>query len=116
VRATELDARDGRWTGRIASEHLRGETKARALRHLAALYELDLAGSYAYGNSLADLPMLEAVGHPVAVNPEVALERVACCGLEAARRGVAERDWRVCAWKAKRSSRERHLISASEPR
>jgi len=116
VRATELEAREGRWTGRVAGEHLRGEAKARAVRNVAALHGLDLAASYAYGNSLADLPMLEAVGHPVAVNPEVGLERVACSGLEAARPGAAERAWRVCRWKPGARSRGRHFISASEPR
>lgn len=114
--ATELEARDGRWTGCLAGEHLRGEAKARAVRGLAARYGLDLRESYAYGNSLADLPMLEAVGHPVAVNPEVALERVACAELEAARRGAAGKDWRVRTWATTRSSRGRRLISASEPR
>jgi alcohol-forming fatty acyl-CoA reductase len=116
VAATELETCDGRWTGRLAGEHLRGEAKARALRHLAARHGLNLGESYAYGNSLADLPMLEAVGRPVAVNPEVALERIACSELEAARCGRAARDWRVCAWKATQPSRGQHLVSASESR
>src|SRR5436309_9478493 len=45
---------------------------------------IDLAGSYAYSDSITDLPMLELVGHPVAVNPDRELARVA-----------RERDWDV---------------------
>jgi alcohol-forming fatty acyl-CoA reductase len=114
--ATELDACDGRWTGRLAGEHLRGEAKAGALRRLAGRHGLDLGESYAYGNSLADMPMLQAVGHAVAVNPEVALERVACSEIEAAKRRRAARDWRIRAWKATGSSRHEPLVSASESR
>ena len=114
--ATELEACDGRWTGRLAGEHLRGEAKARALRRLAARYDLDLAESYAYGNCLADLPMLEAVGHPVAVNPEIGLERIASSEDEIRNRGGAPRDWRVCKWKTTEFPRSQRLVSASESR
>ena len=109
--ASELEARDGRWTGSLAGEHLRGEAKARAIRRLAARHALDLAECYAYGNSLADLPMLEAVGHPVAVNPEVGLERIACSEGGIENRGGAPRDWRVCKWKTTEPSRYRPLAS-----
>jgi HAD superfamily hydrolase (TIGR01490 family) len=112
--ATELEARAGRWTGRLDGEHLRGEAKARALRRLAARHDLDLAESYAYGNSLADLPMIETVGHPVAVNPEVGLERIACSEGEVRNRRLASRDWRVCRWKTTDASRQSRLVSASE--
>jgi alcohol-forming fatty acyl-CoA reductase len=107
--ATELETHDGRWTGRLAGEHLRGEAKARAVRRLAAGHDLDLGESYAYGNCLADLPMLEAVGHPVAVNPELGLERIACS--EGGNRGGTSRDWRVCKWKTTEPSRHQHLVS-----
>ncbi len=111
VCASELEARDARWTGRLAGEHMRGEAKARAIRRLAARHALDLGESYAYGNSLADLPMLETVGHPVAVNPEVGLERIACSEGEISNRGRAPRDWRVCKWKTTEPSRYQHLVS-----
>jgi len=114
--ASELEARDGRWTGRLAGEHLRGEAKAQAVRRLAARHELDLAESYAYGNCLADLPMLEEVGHPVAVNPELGLERIASSEGEIRNRGAAARDWRVCAWKKTEASRQQHFVSAGESR
>jgi hypothetical protein len=47
------------------------------MREVAAGYGIDLAGSYAYSDSVTDLPMLEAVGNPVAVNPDRELRRVA---------------------------------------
>ena len=58
------------------------------MREVAAREGLDLAGSYAYSDSITDLPMLEAVGHPVAVNPDRELRR------EADRRGWQIRDFR----------------------
>jgi HAD superfamily hydrolase (TIGR01490 family) len=111
VCASELEAREGRWTGRLAGEHMRGEAKARAIHRLAAHHALDLGECYAYGNALADLPMLEAVGHPVAVNPEVGLERIACSEGDIGNRGGVPRNWRVCKWKTTELSRHQHLVS-----
>ncbi|HET9671266.1 MAG TPA: haloacid dehalogenase-like hydrolase, partial [Actinomycetota bacterium] len=54
-----------------------GQQKADAVRAMARRTRLDLAGSYAYTDSITDLPMLEAVGHPVAVNPDKELRRTA---------------------------------------
>jgi HAD superfamily hydrolase (TIGR01490 family) len=68
VAATEAELRDGRYTGRIL-RLCHGAGKADSVRELAAAHTVDLALSYAYGDSFAsDLPMLEAVGHPVCVN------------------------------------------------
>jgi alcohol-forming fatty acyl-CoA reductase len=92
VRATELESSGGLWTGRVAGEHLSGEAKARAVRALAARHGLDLGESYAYGNCLADLAMLESVGRPIAVNPSMGLERIACSDSD-------PRRWQVCRWK-----------------
>jgi len=114
--ATELESRDGRWTGRVAGEHQRGEAKARALRRLAAQHDLDLSESHAYGNCLADLSMLEAVGHPVAVNPDDGLERIACSEGDFGSRRAASRMWRMCRWKSTQDSRPPNLVSASESR
>jgi phosphoserine phosphatase len=47
------------------------------MRAFAAEHDIDLSASYAYSDSLSDLPMLEAVGHPVVVNPDPALAEVA---------------------------------------
>jgi len=67
---------DGRYTGRsLRAAH--GEGKARALRDLAVDDGLDLDASTAYSDSYIDLPFLEAVGHPVAVNPDRRLRRSA---------------------------------------
>ncbi|MGC2333641.1 MAG: hypothetical protein WA581_19475, partial [Candidatus Acidiferrales bacterium] len=80
-------------------------------RRLAARHDLDLCESYAYGNCLADLPMLDAVGHPVAVNPEVGLERIACSEGESGNRAGASRDGRVCTWKTTEPSRHQRVAS-----
>jgi HAD superfamily hydrolase (TIGR01490 family) len=73
---SEIDA-DGRYTGRLDGPFCYKEGKAEVLRAIAAERGYDLAASYAYSDSLSDLPMLEAVGHPVAVNPEPGLREVA---------------------------------------
>src|SRR4051812_9585632 len=61
---------DGRYTGRPAGPFAYREGKAELVRELAERDGLDLAVSYAYSDSESDLPMLRAVGHPVAVNPD----------------------------------------------
>jgi HAD superfamily hydrolase (TIGR01490 family) len=67
---------DGRYTGRtLRAAH--GEGKARALRELAAADDLDLSASTAYSDSYSDVPFLEAVGFPVAVNPDRRLKAIA---------------------------------------
>ena len=68
---------DGRCTGFLTRPPLVGEGRAAWLRHRAASEGWDLAASYAYADSASDLPMLRAVGRPVAVDPDVALSRVA---------------------------------------
>ena len=77
VLAARLDRVDGRFTGRLASPPVVGEARAGWLRSLAAAQGADLKASYAYADSHSDLPLLRAVGNPVAVNPDVALYRVA---------------------------------------
>jgi phosphoserine phosphatase len=67
---------DGAYTGRVLRA-AHGEGKARALRELAAAEGLDLSASTAYSDSFSDVPFLEAVGHPVAVNPDRKLRRLA---------------------------------------
>jgi HAD superfamily hydrolase (TIGR01490 family) len=68
---------DGVYTGRPDGPFAYREGKATLIRRLAAEAGLDLAESYAYSDSESDLPMLRAVGHPVAVNPDAPLARVA---------------------------------------
>jgi HAD superfamily hydrolase (TIGR01490 family) len=71
------EVRDGVYTGRPDGPFTYREGKAEAIRALAAAEGIDLTESYAYSDSESDLPMLRAVGHPVAVNPDAALEKVA---------------------------------------
>jgi HAD superfamily hydrolase (TIGR01490 family) len=73
---TICEVRDGRYTGR-AVRALHAEAKAEALRELALSEGLDLSVCTAYSDSHTDLPFLEAVGHPVAVNPDRELRRIA---------------------------------------
>jgi HAD superfamily hydrolase (TIGR01490 family) len=71
------EVRDGVYTGRPAGPFTYREGKAEAIRELAEREGLDLSQCYAYSDSESDLPMLRSVGHPVAVNPDAELERVA---------------------------------------
>ena len=74
--ATRMAIRNGRYTGEIEL-YLYGERKAQAARDIAAARGYRLADCRAYSDSITDLPLLEAVGHPTAVNPDRALRRVA---------------------------------------
>ena len=74
---------DGRYTGEMAF-YAYGPYKAEAIGKLAQFEHIDLSASYAYSDSYTDTPMLEAVGHPVAVNPDRVLARLA-----------RERNWEV---------------------
>ncbi|MDQ3538165.1 MAG: HAD-IB family hydrolase [Actinomycetota bacterium] len=69
-----IDA-DGRYDGTL-DFYCYGEGKAKAIRAEAAARGIDLQASYAYSDSITDLPMLEAVGHPVVVNPDRRLRRI----------------------------------------
>jgi HAD superfamily hydrolase (TIGR01490 family) len=83
----EID--DGVYTGHSARA-LHGEAKADAVRELAGRERIDLGASFAYSDSHTDLPFLEVVGHPIAVNPDRELRRVA-----------RERGWPVLAFRAR---------------
>jgi HAD superfamily hydrolase (TIGR01490 family) len=76
---TRSEILDGVYTGELDGPFVYGEGKATALREFAAHEGISLESSWAYSDSVSDLPMLEAVGHPVAVNPDAEL-------LETARR------------------------------
>ena len=73
---TQLAIEDGRYTGEILF-YAYGKGKADAMRSLADENGYDLATSYAYSDSMTDLPMLEAVGFPHAVNPDAPLRKIA---------------------------------------
>jgi HAD superfamily hydrolase (TIGR01490 family) len=86
---------EGRYTGDVEF-YAYGPYKAQAITEIAALEEIDLERSYAYSDSATDLPMLEVVGHPVAVNPDRELARAA-----------AERGWEVRRFEQRVPLRER---------
>jgi len=67
---------DGRYTGKIEL-YAYGPAKAAAIIEMAGAECIDLLESYAYSDSVTDIPMLETVGHPVVVNPDRALLEVA---------------------------------------
>jgi HAD superfamily hydrolase (TIGR01490 family) len=68
---------EGVFTGELGGTFMYGEGKVEAIRRFADEHDIDLAQSYAYSDSVSDLPMLRAVGHPVVVNPDEELARVA---------------------------------------
>jgi HAD superfamily hydrolase (TIGR01490 family) len=71
------EVQDGVYTGQPTGAFLYGSAKAVAIQQLAAREGLDLSACYAYSDSVSDAPMLRAVGHPVVVNPDSELERLA---------------------------------------
>ncbi len=77
VLAPSLVVRDGRFTGALDSIPVSGEEKARRMRCFADQHDVDLTACHAYGDSIADLPMLQAVGNPHVVNPDRDLLRAA---------------------------------------
>ena len=74
---TEAELVDGRYTGRLLGPVLHGPAKLDAVTKLAAEQGIDLRDCSAYSDSLNDRPMLEGVGHPVAVNPDRQLRDLA---------------------------------------
>jgi HAD superfamily hydrolase (TIGR01490 family) len=88
VIATRMRLAEGRYTGEVEF-YAYGEAKADRMRELASERGYDLASCFAYSDSATDLPMLEAVGYPHAVNPDRELRRVA-----------KERGWPVLAFAA----------------
>jgi len=72
---SEIDE-EGRYTGRI-ERYAYGQVKADAMAEMAAAEDIDLRESYAYSDSVTDLPMLNIVGHPVVVNPDSELAAIA---------------------------------------
>jgi HAD superfamily hydrolase (TIGR01490 family) len=92
VAATRAEVRDGRYTGRLET-FVHGPAKYHAVHELAARHGIDLLRSHAYADSFSDAPMLGAVGHPVAVNPDAELRALA-----------RRRGWRIERYRSSRTS------------
>jgi HAD superfamily hydrolase (TIGR01490 family) len=93
--ATRMVVEGGKYTGDVAF-YCYGEGKVQAIRELAARERYPLEHCYAYSDSMTDLPMLEAVGHPSVVNPDRGL-----------RKEANERGWPVLAFSRPVSLRDR---------
>jgi len=102
VIATRAAVEDGKYTGSL-ERYVYAEGKAEAIRELAAVEGIDLDHSFAYSDSITDVPLLEAVGNPVAVNPDRDL-----------RREAEKRDWQIRYFR--RPVRLRTRLAASLPR
>ncbi len=85
-----LREQNGKSTGELMSAPLGEEEKARVVKAFAHEHGIELAASFAYGDSRADLPMLRCVGTPVVVNPGKALRQTA-----------TESGWKICEWNLK---------------
>lgn len=70
---TRAEVKDGIYTGELIGQLLHGTAKVAAIKHLADERGFELAQCYAYSDSHNDLPLLLAVGHPSAINPDAAL-------------------------------------------
>jgi alcohol-forming fatty acyl-CoA reductase len=90
VLCATLAEEDGVYTGELSGAPVAGDARARMLASFARRRNLDLSRSYAYADSISDLPMLEAVGNPVAVNPDRRLAAAA-----------KERGWEIRSWSKK---------------
>lgn len=83
----QLEEAHGKFTGELTTLPLSEEEKVRAIQVVVERYNVDLAASYAYGDSRADLPMLQCVGNPIVVNPSKGLRQVAI-----------ESGWEISEW------------------
>ncbi|MGH8791679.1 MAG: HAD family hydrolase [Stackebrandtia sp.] len=103
VISTRMVIEDGRYTGDI-DFYAAGPAKAEAMAELAKDRGYSLSQCYAYSDSITDVPMLEAVGHPTTVNPDRALRRLAL-----------ERGWPMLSFKHPVSLRRRVAALRGRP-
>jgi HAD superfamily hydrolase (TIGR01490 family) len=99
VVGTRAEVVDDRYTGELDGPLIHGPEKAERVRQLAAERDIDLEHSFAYSDSINDLPLLELVGNPVAMNPDLKLRAVA-----------RQRAWQVLDF---RTARRRTLIASA---
>ncbi len=98
VICTEMSVRDDRYTGELLCVPPTGEVRAAELRDYAEAHGIDLGQSVAYADSSSDLPLLDAVGYPVAVNPETRLASIA-----------TKRGWLIESWAKAKGGTDRML-------
>jgi HAD superfamily hydrolase (TIGR01490 family) len=99
---TVAEHKAGYYTGRLVGDMLHNENKAIAVSALAEERGLDLANSFAYGDSMNDAAMLETVGHPCAINPDARLRKHA--------RG---RGWPIKEFRGRNKNGRRGIVKAS---
>lgn len=102
VIATTMHQRDGVLTGYLTKPPIVDESRSAWLIEYAKEHGADLAGSYGYGDSHADLGWLEMLGHPTAVNPDAELAKEA-----------QKRHWPVLNWKKGKRSPKRALMDSN---
>ncbi len=88
VLCTRFEVQDGVFTGAVSGPVCFGQGKVRVAEAFAQTHDVDLSESWFYTDSYSDLPMLERVGHPVAVNPDLRL-----------RRHARTRNWPILSWR-----------------
>ncbi|MBI4446002.1 MAG: HAD family hydrolase [Acidobacteria bacterium] len=86
--AARLEQANGAFTGRLETGVIAGEVKGQIVRQVAMEQGLQLSHSYAYADSLDDVPMLEQVGHPTVINPRGRLKKLAI-----------QRQWDILHWR-----------------
>jgi HAD superfamily hydrolase (TIGR01490 family) len=99
---TESEIVDGVYTGRLAAPFCYGEGKAEHIRRLAAEHGYDLKQCYSYSDSASDLPMMQIVGNPIAVNPDRPMMAVA-----------HRRGWPIVEFNRERKQLTRLLVAGS---
>lgn len=77
VMCTRMEVQDGAFTGRIIEPACWGEGKAYAAQQFTEQHNIELSKSYFYTDSAEDLPLLEMVGHPRPMNPDIKLSGIA---------------------------------------
>ncbi len=100
--ATVAEHRNGIYTGRLVGDMMHGKAKEVGVRALAQRRDIDLAASYAYGDSANDIPILSSVGNPCGINPEPRL-----------RRHARHAGWPIREFRGKRRMAKRGLKTAS---
>jgi len=99
---TVAETVNGYYTGTLVGGFLHGPRKAEVVRELAAERGIDLPRSYAYGDSSNDVPMLETVGVPSAINPDTRMRNIA-----------RDRNWPIREFRKRRKSGRRGVVRAS---